>query len=99
MPDSQAMPLDNKRSALLQELLLLGFCFLVGVAALAVCAYLAMIGQLMTLDGMVLCLVSLAIGGIFMLNVAWSVYTGELLALLNDLRKKPASGEPSDNPS
>ena len=91
------MPLDNKRSALLQELLLLGFCVLIGLVALAVCVYVAAIGSLFTLDGLLLIVISLTIGGLFMLIVGWSAYTGELQALLNELRKKPASDESSDN--
>lgn len=82
---------------MLESLLLLGFCVLMGLAALAVCAYVAVTGFLFTLDGLLLIVISLTIGGLFMLAVAWSAYTGELQAVLNELRKKPASGESSDN--
>jgi len=70
-----------------------------GLAALAVCVYVAVTGFLFTLDGLLLIVISLTIGGMFMLIVGWSAYTGELQALLNELRKKPASGESSDDAS
>ena len=84
---------------MLETLLLFGFCLLVGLLSLAVCVYLAVTGLLFTLDGLVLAIISLTIGGVFVLNVAWSVYTGELRRLLGHVRKKPASVEPPSHPS
>ena len=97
MADSQVMNSGKERSSVLESLLLLGFCFLMGLAALGVCAYVGVTGSLFTLDGLLLIVICLSVGGIFMLVVGWSAYTGELQALLKELRKKPASGEPSDN--
>lgn len=82
---------------MLESLLLLAFCLFVGLIALGVCVYVAAAGLLFTLDGLLLIIISFTIGGIFMLNVAWSAYAGELRALLSELRGKPASGESSDN--
>jgi hypothetical protein len=81
-----------------ETILLLAFCLLVGLIALAVCAYLAVSGLLFTLDGLLLVIICLTIGGICVLNVVWSFYTGELKQVLEHLRKKPASTELSGNP-
>jgi len=82
-----------------ESILLLAFCLLVGLIAVAVCGYLAVSHLLFTLDGLLLAVISLTIGGIFVLNVAWSVYTGELKQLLAQRHKKPASSEPSGKPA
>jgi hypothetical protein len=84
---------------MIDVILLFAFCLFMGLMALGVCAYLAISGQLFTLDGLVLALIALSIGGLFMLNVIWSIRTGELQQMLDHLRKKPASNEPSTNPS
>lgn len=84
---------------MLETILLLAFCLIIGLIALAVCAYLAVSGQLFTLDGLLLLIICLTIGGIFVLNVVWSVYTGELKKVLEHLRKKPAQSEPTSSPS
>ena len=84
---------------MLETILLLAFCIIMGLIALGVCAYLAVSGLLFTLDGLLLVLICLTIGGIFVLNVAWSIYTGELKKVLEHLRKKPASSEPTSNPT
>lgn len=84
---------------MLETLLLIGFCLLVGLLSLAVCAYLAATHLLFTLDGIVLAIISLTIGGVFVLNVGWSVYTGELKRLMGRAQKKPASAEPPSKPS
>lgn len=73
---------------MLESLLLLAFCLFVGLIALGVCVYVAAAGLLFTLDGLLLIIISLTIGGIFVLNVAWSAYTGELKQLLGQVRKK-----------
>ncbi len=84
---------------MLETILLLVFCLFVGLIAGAVCLYLIVSRQAFTLDGLALFLISLTIGGIFMLNVGWSVYTGELKQILEPIRKKPAAAEPSDKTS
>jgi len=76
---------------MLETLVLLAFCLLVGLIALAICAYLLFTGFLFTLDGLSVALISLTIGGIFMANVGWSAYKGELKQLLAQRRKKEES--------
>jgi len=83
---------------MLETILLLVFCLIAGLIALAVCVYLAMSGLLFSVGGLFLALISLTIGGIFILNVVWSIYTGELKQMLERMRKKPASSESSGNP-
>ncbi len=67
--------------------LVLLFCLLMGLAALAVCVWVVLSGQLATLDGLLLIFISLLLGGLFMLNLAWSVRTGEVREVLNHYRK------------
>lgn len=87
--------LTEGRGTMLQSALLLFFCLLVGVLSLAVCAWVVIFGQLFTLDGLLTVSISLLVGALFMANLAWSVYTGELREILNQLRKRPASGDAS----
>ena len=83
---------------MLETILLLAFCLIAGLIALAVCVYLAMSGLLFSVGGLFFALISLTIGGVFILNVVWSIYTGELKEMLEHSRKKPASGESPGNP-
>lgn len=82
-----------------ESLFLLGFCMIVGLAAMAVCGYLAISRLLFTLDGLLLAMICATIGGLFLLMVVWSFYTGELKRILEQTRKKPASSETSDKPA
>ena len=84
---------------MLESLLLLAFCLVVGLISAVLCVYLLVSGRLFTLDGMLLALISLTIGGVFALNVAWSAYTGELKQILESSRKKPPASEPPDKPN
>jgi hypothetical protein len=97
--DPQSITLGKERTSMLESLLLLAFCLFVGLLAVAVCGYLAVSHLLFTMDGLLLTLISLTIGGIFVLNVGWSVYTGELKQMLEQRHKKPASSEPSGKPT
>ncbi|MHB8653091.1 MAG: hypothetical protein ACYDA9_04340 [Terriglobia bacterium] len=81
-----------------ETILLLVFCLIAGLIALAVCVYLAMSGLLFSVGGLFFALISLTIGGIFILNVVWSIYTGELKQMLEHIRKKPAPSEMPGNP-
>ena len=76
---------------MLETVILLAFCSLMGLASLAVLLWLAVSGTLLTMDGLVFALVSLTVGGFFMFNVAWSFRTGELRALLNQMGQKKAN--------
>lgn len=75
---------------MLETVILLSFCLLVGLASLGVVVWLAVSGGLFTLDGLAFALISLTLGAFFMFNVAWSFKTGELRALLGALRKDQA---------
>ena len=71
---------------MLQSVMLLAFCLFMGLVSLAVCIWVVLTGQLFALDGLLLVAISLSIGGLFMGNLAWSVYTGEVREVLNHLR-------------
>ncbi len=81
----------SERSSMLETVILLAFCSLMGIASLAVLLWLAVSGTLLTMDGLVFALISLTVGGFFMFNVAWSFRTGELRALLNQMGQKKAN--------
>jgi hypothetical protein len=81
----------SERSSMLETVILLAFCSLMGLASLAVLLWLAVSGTLLTMDGLVFALISLTVGGFFMFNVAWSFRTGELRALLNQMGQKKAN--------
>lgn len=72
---------------MLESLLFLALCLLIGLAALAVIIYLAVTGLLFTLGGMLLALICVTTGGMFVANIAWSAYNGELKQILGQLRK------------
>jgi len=76
----------KEQTPILQSVLLLAFCLFMGLLSLAVCIWVALTGQLFTLDGLLLVAISLSVGGLFMGNLAWSVYTGEAKEILNNLR-------------
>lgn len=73
---------------MLQSVLLLAFCLFMGLVSLAACFWVALTGQLFTLDGLLLVAISLSIGGLFMGNLAWSIFTGEAKEILNNLRSQ-----------
>ena len=78
---------------MLETALLLLFCLLIGLLSLAIVVWVVLSGRLFYLDGLLLTLISLSIGAIFMLNVAWSVRTGEVRALRDYFRKKSAKND------
>lgn len=84
---------------MLDAALVLLFCLLMGVGALAACIWVVFTGQLATLDGLLLIFISLLLGGLFMLNFLWSIRTGEARELLNYYARRrtktDASGESS----
>lgn len=83
---------------MLETILLLSFCLLVGLVSLAILAWLAATGQLLTMDGLLLVAISLLIGGMFMGVFAWSWRAGEVREVLNSLRRRPSGGEAAGNP-
>ncbi len=78
--------------------LMLVFCLLVGLISLVVCGWVLITGQLLTLDGLLLTFISLAIGGIFLASFAWSVHNGELREILNSLRKRSGGADAASAP-
>ena len=76
---------------MLEDLALLLFCFLVGVAGLAVAAWEVIAGRIFSIDGLSLTLISLTLAAVFAGNLAWSFYTGEAQQMLRDFRKGSAT--------
>ena len=70
------------------SILELAICLVIGLASLAVVVWDVATGLIVYLDGITLALLSLTLGGFFMFNVFWSWHTGELQALLKELRQK-----------
>ncbi len=82
---------------MLETLLLLLFCALIALLGLAIVLWLIVTGRILSLDNLLLSLISLTMGGIFGGLFAWSVRSGEFQAALN--RKKPGPSDASGNPS
>lgn len=78
---------------MLETILLLAFCCLIGVVALVAALWQLFPLGAITMDKIAFALISLTIGGFFMFNVAWSFRTGELRAILNQMRQKKALPE------
>ncbi len=83
---------------MLDAAILLAFCLLAGVLSLGLCGWVILSGRVFSLDGILLVLLALLIGGIFLANVAWSVYTGELQQILGELRRKGQQDEGTREP-
>jgi hypothetical protein len=72
---------------MLESVVELGLCLLVGLASLLVVVWDVASGRIVYLDGITLALLALTLGGFFMFNVFWSWRTSELRALLEEWRK------------
>ncbi len=72
---------------MLDSALMLLFCLLMGLAGLATSAWVVYSGGYATLDGILLILIGITLGGIFLLNLAWSFHNGEVQEVLKSLRK------------
>jgi len=83
----------------LQAALLLLVCLVVGLVSVAACAWVALSGQMFTMDGLLLIAIALFIGGLFVGNVLWSVRQGEAREVLNALRRKGAEAAPPESSS
>lgn len=83
---------------MLDSLLSLLFCLLVGFAGLATSAWVVYSGGYATMDGILLILISLTLGGIFLLDFAWSLRNGEAREILSSLRKASKSDTSSSHP-
>src|SRR5947199_1514138 len=89
-PAAGDQALARKRSPIGASLLELGICLVLGLASLAVVAWVVATGWIAYLDGIALALIGLTLGAFFLFNLAWSWHTGELQALLKELRKGPS---------
>ncbi len=83
---------------MLDTLLLLSFCLLMGLVSLGVVVWVVLSGSLFYLDGLLLTFISLVIGGVFMANFVWSVRSGEFQEALNHLRKRSNKSGASSEP-
>ena len=84
------MTAATEQTSMLETIILLALCCLVGLVSFAVALWQLLPLQAITLDKIAFALISLTIGGFFMFNVAWSFRTGELRALMSQGGKKPA---------
>ena len=84
----QALP--RERSHVRACFLELGICLVLGLASLAVVAWVVATGWIAYLDGIAPALIGLTLGAFFLFDLAWSLHTGELEALLKELRKGPS---------
>jgi hypothetical protein len=72
---------------MIEPLIWLVVCLLVGVLSVAVVVWVVATGRAAYLDGLSLGLISLAVGAIFLSMVGWSYRSSELKEILNSLRK------------
>ena len=68
---------------MLEDVLLLAFCFVLGVGGLATLVWEFATGRFFNIDGLWLTLISLTLSLVFGGNIAWLIYTGELKAILH----------------
>jgi hypothetical protein len=72
-----------------EDIFLLVFCFILAIGGLAIVVWEFATGRFFNIDGLWLNLISLTLAVVFGGNIAWSVYTGELQAILRSRRKEP----------
>ena len=71
---------------MIEPLLLLGICLLIGLLSFAVVVWVVVTGRIAYLDGLSLALISLAVGAIFLSMVGWSYRTSELKEIVKRLK-------------
>ena len=71
---------------MIEPLLWLVLCALVGLLCLAVVIWVVATGRIAYLDGLSLALISLAVGAIFLSIVGWSYRSNELKEILKRLK-------------
>ena len=71
----------------MDALLSVVFSLGVALAGFGVSGWLVLSGRFQTLDGLLMILIGLTLGGIFLFDLAWSFRTGELREVLNSLAK------------
>jgi ascorbate-specific PTS system EIIC-type component UlaA len=92
----EAIQTTRGEGHMLQAAILLAVCLLIGLIALAICAWVAISGRLFTMDGLLMVAISLTSAAFFVGNFAWSLHTGEVREILNQLRSGE-SGAASDS--
>ena len=80
---------------MLEEVVLLAFCFLVTLFGLAVVVVELISGRVFSIDGLWLSLISLTLAAVFGANLAWLLFTVEAQQRLRRFRQ----GSEPDNPS
>ena len=80
-------------SVMIEPVLLLGGCLLLGLLCLATVVWIVATGRIVHLDGLSLALISLGVGGIFLSVFGWSLHTGELKEILKSRSKERARSE------
>jgi hypothetical protein len=70
-----------------EDIFLLVFCFILAMGGLATVVWGLVSGRFFSIDGLWLALISLTLAAVFGGNIAWSVYTGELMRILREWRK------------
>ena len=90
LPGAADQAPGRERSPIGACLLELSICLVLGLASLAVVAWVVATGWIAYLDGIALALIGLTLGAFFLFDLAWSLHTGELEALLKELRKGPS---------
>jgi ABC-type enterobactin transport system permease subunit len=78
---------DPALRRMIEPLVWLVVCALVGVLCLAVVVWVVATGRIAYLDGLSLALISLAVGAIFLSMLGWSYRSSELKEILNSLHK------------
>ncbi len=81
---------------MLFDLIVLVLSGLIALGGLAIIAWQAIAGRLLSMDGLDLTLICLALIAAFGGNLVWSIHTGAAQAVLRGLRKKPEGESPSD---
>jgi hypothetical protein len=84
------------REAMLEDIILLVFCFVLAIGGLATVVWELVTGRFFNIDGLWLTLISLTLSVVFGGNIAWSVYTGELRRILHESPKGSAPGSSTD---
>jgi hypothetical protein len=77
------------RGTMFEDIFLLVFCFILAIGGLATFGWELATGRFLSIDGLWLTLISLTLSVVFGGNIAWSIYTGELQAILRSRRKEP----------
>lgn len=91
------LPSGEERAAVLEDVFLLAFCFLLALGGLGIAVWELAVGWFFSIDGLWLTLISLTLAAVFGGNIAWSIHTGEVQALWREFRKAPPSnGSPKE---